>query len=63
MATVKSKVSGYVGFEGQPVWLDLDQEVDADSPLVKAQPHLFTEPPRPAASTRPQTRTTRTDSR
>jgi hypothetical protein len=32
---------GFVGHEGQPVWLAEHDEFDANHPLVQARPELF----------------------
>lgn len=45
---VYATISGFVGHAGQSVWLGEGDEHDADAPLVRALPHLFTA--RPPAS-------------
>jgi hypothetical protein len=54
--SAKVKVNGnhgFVGFDGQPVWLAEHDEYEADHPLVRARPELFDQveaPKRPILS-------------
>jgi hypothetical protein len=49
MSKVYSKISGFVGFNGQSVWLGEGDAYDADDPIVKARPDDFTSRPSGAA--------------
>lgn len=42
MSKVYATMSGFVGFDGQSVWLGEGDEYDENHPLVKARPGDFT---------------------
>ncbi len=44
MSKVRANLTGFVGFNGQSVWLQEDDEHDASEPIVKAHPEFFTAP-------------------
>lgn len=44
MSKVKARIDGFVGFDGVPVLLAAGDEWDADAPLVRTHPELFTQP-------------------
>lgn len=39
---VYATISGFIGHNGQSVWLGEGDEHDMDSPIVQANPQLFT---------------------
>lgn len=46
MSKVNATMSGFVGHEGVPVWVNEGDEYDENHPLVVANPDKFTEPKR-----------------
>jgi hypothetical protein len=53
MSTVRSLVTGFVGYgNGLELQLEAGQEFDDAHALVQARPDLFTPPEKPAATTK-----------
>ncbi len=44
MSKVRANMSGFVGFNGQSVWLQDGDEHDTTEPIVKAHPEFFVAP-------------------